>query len=150
MPAQASIAILSPSLILKRRLAASPEDVYAAWTDPAKLKQWFRPGSGPVLPGTALDVREGGYYTIAVGGEDGEEHRVSGMYREVVPGRKLVFTWISDCAPESESLVTVLIRPDGDGSILTLIHEQFSDEAARDRHEHGWTGCLDKLELYLA
>jgi uncharacterized protein YndB with AHSA1/START domain len=86
MPAQASIAILSPSLILKRRLKASPENVYAAWTDPAKLKQWFRPGSGPVLPGTKLDVREGGHYTIAVGGEDGEEHRASGVYREVVPG----------------------------------------------------------------
>jgi uncharacterized protein YndB with AHSA1/START domain len=150
MPAQASIAILSPSLILKRRLAASPEEVYAAWTDPAKLKQWFRPNSGPVLPGTALDVREGGQYTIVVRAEDGGEHRVGGIYREVVPGRKLVFTWASDCAPEGESLVTVLIRPEGEGSILTLIHEQFVDEKSRDRHEHGWTGCLDKLERYFA
>jgi hypothetical protein len=30
------------------------------------------------------------------------------------------------------------------------VHEQFFDEAARDRHEHGWTGSLDKLERYLA
>jgi uncharacterized protein YndB with AHSA1/START domain len=150
MAAQASIAILSPSLILKRRLKASPEDVYAAWTDPAKLKQWFRPGSGPVLPGTELDVREGGHYTIAVRGEDGEEHRVSGSYREVVPGRKLVFTWGSGCAPKTESLVTVLIKPDGDGSILTLIHEQFVDEVSRERHQQGWTSCLDHLEAYFA
>jgi uncharacterized protein YndB with AHSA1/START domain len=150
MPAQASIAILSPSLILKRRLKASPEDVDAAWTDPAKLKQWFRPGSGPVLPGTELDVREGGHYNIAVRGEDGQEHRVSGVYREVVPSRKLVFTWGSGCAPETESLVTVLIKPDGDGSILTLIHDQFVDEASRERHQQGWTSCLDHLEAYFA
>jgi uncharacterized protein YndB with AHSA1/START domain len=150
MPAQARIAILSPSLILKRRLKASPENVYAAWTDPAKLKQWFRPGSGPVLPGTKLDVREGGHYTIAVGGEDGEEHRASGVYREVVPGRKLVFAWGSDCAPETDSLVTVMIKLDGDGSILTLIHEQFVDEVLRERHQQGWTSCLDHLEAYLA
>jgi uncharacterized protein YndB with AHSA1/START domain len=52
--------------------------------------------------------------------------------------------------PERESVVTILIKSDGDGSQLTLIHEQFFDEAARDRHQHGWSGCLDKLERFLA
>ena len=51
--------------------------------------------------------------------------------------------------PERESLVTILIKPEGDGSLLTLIHEQFFDEPARGRHEYGWTGCLDKLERLL-
>jgi hypothetical protein len=46
--------------------------------------------------------------------------------------------------------VTVLIKPDGGGSLLTLTHEQFFDETARDRHESGWIGCLNKLERYLA
>jgi uncharacterized protein YndB with AHSA1/START domain len=62
----------------------------------------------------------------------------------------LVFTWAWRSTPERESLVTVLIEPDRDGSLLTLIHEQFFDEAARDRHRHGWTGSLDKLERYLS
>ena len=43
--------------------------------------------------------------------------------------------------PERESLVTVLIKPDGDGTLFTLLHEQFFDEPARDRHEDGWSGC---------
>jgi uncharacterized protein YndB with AHSA1/START domain len=68
----------------------------------------------------------------------------------VIPDEKLNFTWAWRTMPERESLVTILIKPDGDGSLLTLIHEQFFDEDARDRHEHGWTGCLDKLEAYLA
>ncbi|MGB6906697.1 MAG: SRPBCC domain-containing protein, partial [Methyloceanibacter sp.] len=81
---------------------------------------------------------------------DGEEHHVSGVYREVVPNEKLVFTWAWRSMPERESVVTVLIKPDGPGSILTLIHEQFVDEETRDRHEHGWSGCLDKLVRYLS
>jgi uncharacterized protein YndB with AHSA1/START domain len=48
--------------------------------------------------------------------------------------------------PERESLVTVEFKPDGDGTMLTLTHIQFFDEAARDRHQHGWNGALDKLE----
>jgi uncharacterized protein YndB with AHSA1/START domain len=149
MPAQAKLAE-KPSLTIKRRVNAAPEKVYAAWTDPEKILKWFGPDSGPVHE-AATDVRVGGRYAVSFSTEDGEQHDVSGVYREVVPNRKLVFTWAwRTLPPERESLVTILIKPDGSGSILTLIHEQFFDEAARDGHRKGWTGCLDKLEHYLA
>lgn len=148
MPAQASLAV-KPSLTLKRRLNAAPAKVYAAWTDPEKIVKWFGPDTGPVL-GANTEVRAYGHYTVIFRTEDGEEHHVSGLYREVVPNEKLVFTWAWRSMPERRSLVTILIKPDGAGSLLTLIHEQFFDEAARDRHQVGWTGCLDKLEVYLA
>jgi uncharacterized protein YndB with AHSA1/START domain len=148
MPAEPAVAV-KPSLTLKRRLNAPPEKVYAAWTDPEKIAKWFGPDAGAVQR-AETDVRIGGRYTIVFETEDGEEHHVSGAYREVVPDRKLVFTWAWRSTPERQSLVTVSIRPDGSGSLLTLLHEQFFDEAARDRHEHGWTGSLDKLERYLA
>jgi uncharacterized protein YndB with AHSA1/START domain len=135
-----------PSLTLKRRLNAAPEKVYAAWTEPAKIAKWFGPDSGAVER-AETDLRVGGRYAVVFRTEDGEEHHVSGIYREVVPNEKLVFTWAWRSTPERESLVTVLIRPDGDGTSLTLTHERFFDEAARDRHEYGWTGSLDKLEL---
>jgi uncharacterized protein YndB with AHSA1/START domain len=138
-----------PSLTLKRRLNAAPEKVYAAWAQPAKLTQWFGPDSGAVTR-AELDLRVGGRYAIVFHTEDGEEHHVSGIYREVVPNQKLVFTWAWRSTPERESLVTITIKPDGDGSLLTLLHEQFFDEAARDRHEFGWTGSLNKLERLFA
>ena len=47
-------------------------------------------------------------------------------------------------------LVTILVKPDGNGTLLTQIHEQFADEPARDRHEWGWSGSLAKLERALA
>jgi uncharacterized protein YndB with AHSA1/START domain len=138
-----------PSLTLKRRLDASPEKVYEAWTDPEKILKWFGPDAGPVKS-AKLDVRQGGHYAVTFFTEDGEEHHVSGVYRELVPNRKLVFTWTWRSTPERESQVTVTIKPDGDGTLLTLLHEKFFDEETRDRHEYGWTGCLAKLAAFVA
>ena len=125
--------LVEPSLTLNRRLKASPAQVYAAWTDPAKIVKWFGPDAGPVEH-AALDVRAGGRYTLISRTEDGEQHHVSGVYREVVPNERLVFSWVWRSTPERQSQVTILIKPDGSGSLLTLIHEKFFDEPARDRH----------------
>jgi len=137
-----------PSLTLKRRLNAPPSKVYGAWTDCAKISHWFGPEDAEILR-AETDVRVGGRFRIVFRGPDGEEHDVGGVYREVVPDQKLVFTWAWRSTPERESLVTVALKRDGDGTLLTLLHEQFFDEAARDRHGRGWNGTLDKLESYV-
>ncbi len=152
MPASPSPrADVKPSLTLKRRLNAPPAKVYAAWTEPEKLAHWFGPSqtvSGSVR--AEMDVRVGGRFRVNFKTENGEHHDVGGVYREVVPNEKLVFSWAWHTTPERESLVTVLTKQDGDGTLLTLTHEQFFDEAARDGHKRGWTGTLDKLERYFA
>src|SRR5215831_7029670 len=80
---------------------------------------------------------------------NGEHHSVSGHYREVLADRKLVFSWAWQSTPERESQVTVDLKPDGDGTILTLTHEQFFSDKARDDHAVGWNQALDKLaELF--
>jgi len=96
------------------------------------------------------DPRTGGRYRWVMQAPNGEQHDVSGVYREVVPNEKLVFTWAWKSTPERESLVTVALKPDGGGTLMTLTHEQFFDEEARDRHNQGWTGAMPKLEAYLA
>ncbi len=137
---------IKPSLTLKRRLNAPPAKVFAAWTDPAQLVRWFGPAGTLEGSGKAdLDVRVGGRFRASFT-YNNEYHEVGGVYREVVPGQKLVFSWAWHSTPERESLVTITIRPDGDGSLLTLHHEQFADQAARDGHEQGWTGSLARLE----
>jgi uncharacterized protein YndB with AHSA1/START domain len=138
-----------PSLTLKRRIKAPPAKVFAAWTDPEKVKGWMGPGEVKVLK-VECEPRVGGRYRWLMQSPAGEEHDVSGIYREFVPNQKLVFTWAWKTMPERESLVTVEIRPDGDGSLLTLTHEQFFDEEARDRHQSGWTSALDKMEMLFA
>jgi uncharacterized protein YndB with AHSA1/START domain len=141
--------LAKPSLTITRRIKAPPEKVYRAWTDPAQITRWFGPEGAEMLSAEA-DARVGGRYHMVFRTPDGEEHDVSGSYREVVPNAKLVFTWMWRTMPERQSLVTVALKRDGDGTLLTLLHEQFFDEAARDRHRSGWSGTLDKLERYLA
>ena len=138
-----------PSLTIRRRLNAAPEKVFSAWTDPAKIKRWFGPEGIETLRAES-DPRVGGRYRIVARAPSGEEHDVSGVYREVVPNEKLVFTWAWRSTPERESLVTVELKPDGSGTVLTLTHEHFYDEDARDRHQHGWDGSMIRLERVLS
>jgi uncharacterized protein YndB with AHSA1/START domain len=140
-----------PSLTLKRRIHAPPEKVHAAWTDPEKIARWFGPAS--VREGSeraSIDAQVGGRYRVSFDTEAGEHHEVGGVYRELVPNRRLVFSWAWHSTPERESLVTVQLEPDGGGTLLTLHHEQFFDQAACDSHERGWNNALDKLEHEVA
>lgn len=137
-----------PSLALRRVYAASPERVYAAWTDPELAPRVLCPGD-MTIPSAAFDVRVGGAYRIEMRTPDGEAFVARGVYREVVPVRRLVMTWSweeDDPAEEHESLLTLEFAPHGTGTELTLTHARLKDVASRDRHEHGWTSILDKLE----
>jgi uncharacterized protein YndB with AHSA1/START domain len=134
-----------PSLTLKRRLKAPPEKVYEAWTQPAQMIRWWG-GDDQATRTAETDLRVGGRFRVGFKGNDGEQHDVSGIYKEVVPNRRLVFSWAWRTTPERESQVTIDIKPDTDGSILTLTHEQFFNEKARDDHERGWGFGLDQLE----
>ena len=140
-----------PSLTLTRRFRARPEKVWAAWTEPGSLIAWFC--TTKAKPGTLradLDVRVGGRYRISFDMESGEHSEVGGIYREVVPNERLVFSWAWHSTPERESLVTVSIKPDAGGTLMVFTHEQFFDEAARDGHNKGWTELFAQLERVLA
>ena len=137
-----------PKLTLVREFSAPPEAVWRAWTEPEALKRWFGPDAGAVSL-AQTDVRVGGRFHVVFNTLDGEKHDVSGAYREVVPCSKLVFTWSWISTPERISQVTLTFRPTKAGTELTLLHEQFFDMAARDGHEKGWTGTMEKLAKYL-
>lgn len=142
-----------PSLVLHRKFPAAPEKVWRAWTDPQALSQWFGPG-GPGEPQTVslaeLDLRVGGRFRLVFGGPDGNDHEATGVYKEVAPNRKLVFTWCwPRTTPDRKSRITILIRAEGGGTDFEFRQEQFFDEAARDGHQRGWTATFLKLEAFL-
>ena len=58
--------------------------------------------------------------------------------------------WAWESTPERESLVTIDLKRAGDGTDMTLIHEQFFDEPARDRHNKGWEATFERLGRYLS
>ena len=137
-----------PSVTLVRRIKASPARVWAAITKPEQMMQWWGPDAGPTLSAEA-DVRPGGRFSVVFRLLNGEEHNPTGVYQDVVPEKKLVFTWEWAGAPERESLVTFRLEPFDGGTELTLTHERLPDEAARKSHEAGWNGLLDKLPAFL-
>jgi uncharacterized protein YndB with AHSA1/START domain len=140
-----------PSLTITRRLRASPQKVYAAWTHAENLIQWFAAQAKPGSVRADLDVRVGGRYRISFTNQDnGEYHEVGGLYREVVPDARLVFTWAWHSTPERESLVTIEFKPDAGGTLMIFQQEQFADQAARDNHERGWNKFFDVLERHFA
>jgi uncharacterized protein YndB with AHSA1/START domain len=95
-------------------------------------------------------VRVGGRFRIVFGGPDGKAHECAGVYREVVPNRKLVFTWCwPNTTPERVSVVTVEFKEVKGKTELIFKHEQLFDEKVRDDHKRGWSGLLDKLERFL-
>jgi uncharacterized protein YndB with AHSA1/START domain len=95
-----------------------------------------------------IDARVGGHYRISFDTES-EYYEVGGIYREVVANERLVFSWAWHSTPERESVVTVTLKPDGEGTLLTVHHAQLFDQASRAGHEQGWLGALDKLEKFV-
>jgi uncharacterized protein YndB with AHSA1/START domain len=139
-----------PSLNLRRHYPVAPEKVWRAWTDPEAIKRWWGPGGNEPVSLAELDVRVGGRFRIVFGGPQGTEHEVQGVYKEVVPNRRLAFTWTwPRTTPERESLVTIVFKADGGGTELDFLHAQLFDESVRDGHRRGWTESFVKLERFL-
>ena len=134
------------TLRLERRIAASPEKVFAAWTSPEVLIHWFAPTPEFKTIVHEIDLRVGGRYRIEMRDPGGAPHTATGTYREVDAPRKLVFTWRwEEKTQMADTLVTVTCQPDGAGTLMVLLHENLADEADRDSHNKGWIGCLDRL-----
>ena len=139
-----------PSLTLTRRYPVAPEKVWRAWTDPQALKRWFGPGPGEPVSIAEAELRVGGRFRIVFGGPDGNANECAGVYREIMPNRRLVFTWHwPRTTPERVSLVTLTFTQIGRETEFVLRQDQFFDETARDGHKQGWTASLEKLAVFL-
>ncbi len=139
-------------LVLTRHLAATPEQVYRAWTEPELLKQWFAPRPW-TTPTVETDVRAGGANLIVMRGPDGSEFPNRGVYLEVVPNRKLVFTdaFASAWIPAEKPFMTVVLtfEPEAAGTRYTA-RVQHASVADREAHEKmgfhtGWPMCAEQL-----
>src|SRR5262249_41079681 len=118
-----------------------------AWTDPTQLVEWYGP-KGLVLSHVEIDVRVGGKWRKCMTAPDGKEYWRYGIYRQVVPNRRLTFTYHSDDTHSTEAhemLVTVTFEKLGSKTKLTLRQTRLENVAARDSHQYGWTSSLERL-----
>jgi uncharacterized protein YndB with AHSA1/START domain len=122
---------------LNRTYPATPERVYAHFTEPELLAAWFCPN--PDLPVTCeLDVQAGGEWRVEMG-----EWVVGGSYVEVRPFTLLVFTFDWEHDEDDPTTVTVEIIPEGELTRLVLAHEESGTDSG---HEEGWLFALARLD----
>jgi uncharacterized protein YndB with AHSA1/START domain len=136
------------TLVARRTIRATPEQLFDAWTQPAQLKQWW--GPPPVTCVDAeVDLRVGGRYRIANQFPDGRRLWIVGEFEVVDPPRRLTYTWRVDPHSQVVERVTVQFEPHGDSTEVIVMHERIPDAATRDSHREGWHGCLDRLAKYM-
>jgi uncharacterized protein YndB with AHSA1/START domain len=138
-------------LVLTGALTAAPDRVYAAWT--GRFKDWWGP-HGMSTPSCELDLRSGGKFATVMRAPDGTEYLTRGVFLEVVPGKRIVFTDAFDPGwePHPDIFFTADITfetgPNG-GTKLTARARHWSADS-RQRHEEmgfvqGWGESLERL-----
>lgn len=135
-------------LTVRRVIAADTERVFAAWTEPELLRQWWGP-AGVRCIAAEIDLRAGGAYRIGNQLPDGSILWISGEFEVVERPRRLVYSWAVGDEPLSR--VTVSFTAIAERATEVMIHhERIHSDAVRDDHERGWRGCLDGLEGWVA
>jgi uncharacterized protein YndB with AHSA1/START domain len=139
-------------LTLTRVFDAPRELVFRAWTDPKHILQWWGPKNYPAVELT-MDVRPGGRWRNRLRStETGDDLWHGGVFREVVPPERLVFTFAWDEAGERglETIVTVTFAEQNGKTVMTFRHEPFRSVEEREGHKGGWTSTFDRLAEFLA
>jgi uncharacterized protein YndB with AHSA1/START domain len=135
------------------RMFDAPRDlVWRAWTDPKHLMSWWGPRAHPAEDVEA-DVRVGGRWRHCLRAvEDGSALRHGGVFREVVPPERLVFTfaWEEEGERGIENVVTVTFAEQGGKTLMTMQQTPFQSFEERDGHQGGWGSAFDRLDELLA
>jgi len=143
---------LSPdtTLTLRRTFRAPRDKVFRAWTSAKELAQWFAPSAEYLTKVPELDLKVGGKYKVEMQHKGGNVNTVGGTYREIKPPEKIAFTWRWENDPAGqESLVTIEFLDLGPSTEILLTHTQLPNAEQRDKHAHGWNGCLDRLDRFV-
>jgi uncharacterized protein YndB with AHSA1/START domain len=144
-------------LRLDRVIDAPPEKVFRAWTEPDLLRHWFTPKPWTVSD-VELDVRPGGSQYIVMRNPEGQEFPMRGVYLDVVPNERLVFTdaYVSAWEPSEKPFMTVNMTfgNAGNGKTKYSARVLHWSEADLKEHEkmgfhHGWGTATDQLEELL-
>lgn len=139
-------------LVIEREIDVPPALVWAAWTQPQHIRNWFTPKPWMVTD-CEIDLRPGGVFRTVMRGPEGEEAINHGCYLEIVPNRRLIWTdaLLPGYRPSSKPFITGIVEMEAMGSgtrySATAMHQ---DEATRNRHEElgffdGWGTVTDQM-----
>lgn len=150
--------IAERELVLTRVIDAPREKLFRAWTEPELLKQWFAP-LPYTTPAAELDVRPGGSSLVVMRGPDGQDMPMRGVYLDVVPNERLVFTdaFTKAWEPTEKAFMTAIVTFEDLGGGRTRYTARALHWTVADREEHekmgfheGWGRCADQLAALVA
>lgn len=139
------------TLVITRLLDAPRSRVFDAWTKPEQVVLWWGPRDF-TTPSLAMDFRPGGAFRSCIRSPEGKDYWMRGVYQEIAPPERIVltFAWEEEGERGLENLVTVTFADEGGKTRLTFRQAPFQSTAERDSHHEGWSGCVDRLERFLA
>jgi uncharacterized protein YndB with AHSA1/START domain len=130
-------------LTVSRVIKAPCAPVFRAWTEPEQLTQWFGPAEAE-LRNLKAEIKIGGTFRVHFVSEKGD-HIATGNYKEIVPNKRLKFSWSWEHYAMPDSLVTIDFEDLGTATRLTLVHEGLPDQEDADDHNKGWTSMIEKF-----
>ena len=133
---------------IERIINAPCRLVFNAWTDPRQMVQWWSP-DGVECQSVTADLKIGGAYRIHMLSPGGD-HIAIGKYEEIVPNKRLRFTWQWEHYVLPDSVVMVEFEDLGQTTRLTLTHAGLPDGKDVPDHKSGWTSALDKFARLMA
>ena len=150
MPATAARA--ERALTITRTFDAPRRLVWLAWTDPRHFLGWWGPRHHPAVD-VAMEVRAGGRWRHGLRSvETGAELWHGGVFREVRPPERLVFTfaWEEEGERGVETVVTVTFEEQGGKTVMRLHQAPFRSDFQSEDHNEGWNSSFDRLAEQLA
>ena len=140
-------------LVITRTFDAPRELVFRMWIEPEHLARWGGP-RGLTFTIMKMDVRPGGAYHFNMKEGNGADHWSQGIYREIVPPERLVFTtgWTdAEGNPASPPTLLTLTFEEYEGKTRLTLHQTgFESVSSLDSHRQGYLSTLERLEGYLA
>ncbi|HEX2606702.1 MAG TPA: SRPBCC domain-containing protein [Flavisolibacter sp.] len=145
--------VLTLQLEVEKEFTATVADLYKSWTEEQELQQWWQP-MGNRLVKVTNNLKEGGSVLYEFQNANGEHtFFISGVYKEVKPQEKLVYTWNwelpEDLVSDSFFMLTVYFSESASGSKLRVIQENFANEESVQPHKEGWDQALEHLRQHL-
>ncbi|HKC48407.1 MAG TPA: SRPBCC domain-containing protein [Gemmatimonadales bacterium] len=137
------------TLVVRKTIAATPERLFAAWTEPTQVVRWWGP-DGVTCIGAEVDLRVGGHYRIGNRLPDGAELWISGTFEAVERPLRLIYSWRIEGAPADAERVTVVFEGRGLETEVTVTHARILSQEQSEQHRLGWEGCLDHLAAHFA
>lgn len=151
MPGFTHSEIGADPIVVDAYFAASPAQVFEAWTDQDAVMDWF--GYEPQsLESVIVDLRPGGQWRFTFKPDAGQQMGFEGEYIEVLPNKRLVYSWRHFAQlPDGERELTPASRVEVDfenkgiGTQVRLVHSGIKTDDARKGVGHGWTTAFGSL-----